>query len=126
MKYFYIPCAILALILALSLYNTETMDNYVTAWCEELNAAQEAADGGDWAEAEAQIRSVHEVWDEKQSYFHIVSVHAELDEAEALLAKSLSFALEQDDAEFRANTAELITQLRLLSEIQEISVKNIL
>ena len=126
MKYFYIPCAILALILALSLYNTETMDRYVTAWCEELNAAQEAADGGDWAEAEAQIRSVRSAWEDKQSYLHIVSVHAELDEAEALLAKSLSFALDQDDAEFRANTAELITQLRLLSEIQEVSIKNIL
>lgn len=126
MKYFYIPCAILALILSLSLLNAKAMDNYVTGWCEELNAAQEAAEGGNWAEAEHLIRSVHDVWDEKQSYFHIVSVHAELDEAEALLAKSLSFARDQDDAEFRANTAELITQLRLLSEIQEISIKNIL
>ena len=126
MKYFYIPCAILALILALSLFNAKAMDNYVTDWCEELDAAQEAADDDNWMEAEHQIRSVHEAWDEKQSYFHIVSVHAELDEAEALLAKSLSFALKQDDAEFRANTAELITQLHLLSEIQEISIKNIL
>ena len=126
MKYFYIPCAILALILALSLYNAKVMDSYVSDWCEELDAAQEAADSGNWAEAEHQIRSVHEVWDEKQSYLHIVSVHAELDEAEALLAKSLSFAREQDDAEFRANTAELITQLHLLSEIQEVSIKNIL
>ena len=126
MKYFYIPCAILALILALSLFNAETMGGYVADWCEELTAAQTAADSGDWADAEHQIRTVHEAWDEKQSYFHIVSVHAELDEAEALLAKSLSFARDQDDAEFRANTAELITQLRLLSEIQEISIKNIL
>ena len=126
MKYFAIPCAILALILSLSLLNAKAMDSYIVDWCEELNAAQTAADGGDWAEAEHRIRSVHEAWDEKQSYFHIVSVHAELDEAEALLAKSLSFARDRDDAEFRANTAELITQLRLLSEIQEISIKNIL
>lgn len=126
MKYFYIPCTILALILALSLLNAETMGIYVADWCEELAAAQEAADHGNWAEAEQRLTSVHEVWDEKQSYFHIVSVHSELDEAEALLAKSLSFAREQDDAEFRANTAELITQLHLLAEIQEISIKNIL
>ena len=126
MKYFYIPCAILALILALSLCNAKAMDSCVSDWCEELDAAQTAANGGNWAEAERRIRSVHEAWDEKQSYFHIVSVHAELDEAEALLAKSLSFVLEQDGAEFRANTAELITQLHLLSEIQEVSIKNIL
>lgn len=126
MKFFYIPCAILALLLSLSLLNTKAMDNCVTDWCEALNIAQEAADDGNWAEAEHRVRSVHNAWDEKQSYLHIVSVHAELDEAEALLAKSLSFARAQDDAEFRANTAELITQLRLLSEIQEISIKNIL
>ena len=126
MKYFSIPCVILALLLALSLLNAEAMGSYVSDWCEELDAAQTAADRGDWTEAERLIRSVHEVWDEKQSYFHIVSVHAELDEAEALLAKALSFARERDGAEFHANTAELITQLRLLAEIQEISIKNIL
>lgn len=126
MKYFYIPCAILALILALSLLNANAMGNYIADWCEELDAAQQAADGGNWAEAEQRVAAVHEAWDKKQSYFHIVSVHAELDEAEALLAKSLSFALERDEAEFRANTAELVTQLRLLSEIQEVSIKNIL
>ena len=32
----------------------------------------------------------------------------------------------EDGAEFRANTAELLTQLRLLDEMEEISIKNIL
>ena len=126
MKYFYIPCAILALILALSLYNAEMMDSYVTEWCDTLVQAQEAAGSGNWESVKQKISAVSDAWEKKQSYFHIVSVHAELDEAEALLAKSLSFAIVRDDAEFRANTAELITQLRLLSEIQEISLKNIL
>ena len=72
------------------------------------------------------LAGTYEKWGARQSYFHIVTVHAELDEVEALFAKSRSFALERDEAEFRANTAELITQLRLLAEMQEISVKNIL
>lgn len=126
MKFFWIPVSLLVLILSLSLYNAHAVNENVMVWCEELNAAQEAADDGNWAETKHRIISVHDAWDKKQSYFHIVSVHAELDEAEALLAKSLSFAIAQDDAEFRANTAELITQLHLLSEIQEISIKNIL
>ncbi len=126
MKFFWIPASLLVLIFSLSLYNAHAVNENVIAWCEKLNAAQEAADDGNWTEAKHQIISVHDAWDKKQSYFHIVSVHAELDEAEALLAKSFSFAIAQDDAEFRANTAELITQLHLLSEIQEISIKNIL
>ena len=51
---------------------------------------------------------------------------AELDAAEALFAVSHSFAESEDGAEFRANTAELLTQLRLLNEMEEISIKNIL
>ena len=51
---------------------------------------------------------------------------AELDAAEALFAVSHSFAESKDGAEFRANTAELLTQLRLLNEMEEISIKNIL
>ena len=49
-----------------------------------------------------------------------------LDAAEALFAVSHSFAESEDGAEFRANTAELLTQLRLLNEMEEISIKNIL
>ena len=126
MKYFYIPCSILVLILSLSLLNARLMERSTDEWCDMLTQAQEAAAQDDWTKAGQILSDIHNAWDEKQSYFHIVSVHAELDEAEALLAKSLSFALDQDDAEFRANTAELITQLRLLSEIQEVSIKNIL
>ena len=59
---------------------------------------------------------------EKEQY----SMHAELDAAEALFAVSHSFAESEDGAEFRANTAELLTQLRLLDEMEEISIKNIL
>ena len=36
------------------------------------------------------------------------------------------FAFEQDEAEFRACVAELQSQLRVLSEMQEISIPNIL
>ena len=36
------------------------------------------------------------------------------------------FAFEQDEGEFRACVAELQSQLRVLSEMQEISIRNIL
>ena len=40
--------------------------------------------------------------------------------------RSSLFAFEQDEAEFRACVAELQSQLRVLSEMQEISIPNIL
>ncbi|MDD5913829.1 MAG: DUF4363 family protein [Oscillospiraceae bacterium] len=126
MKYFWIPCVILAAVFSLSLLNAYTVGETVSEWCGELQSAQQSADEGNWAETQRTLAGTYEKWGARQSYFHIVTVHAELDEVEALFAKSRSFALEQDEAEFRANTAELITQLKLLAEMQEISVKNIL
>ena len=126
MKYFWIPCAILSAILSLSLLNARTVNETVDVWCQDLQSAQQSADAENWEQTQRILTDTYKKWDEKQSYFHIVTVHAELDEVEALFAKSRSFALEQDEAEFRANTAELITQLKLLAEMQEISVKNIL
>ena len=52
--------------------------------------------------------------------------HDELNEVESLLARADSFAFEQDEGEFRACVAELQSQLRVLSEMQEISIPNIL
>ena len=72
------------------------------------------------------LGAVYTSWDARQTYFHIMVEHAELDAAEALFAVSHSFAESEDGAEFRANTAELLTQLRLLDEMEEISIKNIL
>lgn len=72
------------------------------------------------------LGAVYASWDARQTYFHIMVEHAELDAAEALFAVSHSFAESEDGAEFRANTAELLTQLRLLNEMEEISIKNIL
>lgn len=126
MKYFWIPCTILVVILSLSLLNARAVNETVTEWCENLQNAQQAAQGEQWEETRRILTDTYKKWDKQQSYFHIVTVHAELDEVEALFAKSRSFALEQDEAEFHANTAELITQLKLLAEMQEISIKNIL
>ena len=56
----------------------------------------------------------------------IILQHDELNEVESLLARADSFAFEQDEAEFRACVAELQSQLRVLSEMQEISIPNIL
>ena len=50
----------------------------------------------------------------------------ELNEVESLLARADSFAFEQDEGEFRACVAELKSQLLVLSEMQEISIQNIL
>ena len=106
--------------------NARYVSKRVDGWCAGVEAALAAAEAEDWEGAREALGAVYASWDARQTYFHIMVEHAELDAAEALFAVSHSFAESEDGAEFRANTAELLTQLRLLDEMEEISIKNIL
>ena len=106
--------------------NARYVSKSVDGWCAGVEAALAAAEAEDWEGAREALGAVYASWDARQTYFHIMVEHAELDAAEALFAVSHSFAESEDGAEFRANTAELLTQLRLLDEMEEISIKNIL
>jgi hypothetical protein len=52
--------------------------------------------------------------------------HDELDEAEELFAGAFAVCRERDGADFHTMLAQLTNQLRLLSETQSVSVKNVL
>ena len=116
----------LALLFGGAMANARYVSKSVDGWCAGVEAALAAAEAEDWEGAREALGAVYTSWDARQTYFHIMVEHAELDAAEALFAVSHSFAESKDGAEFRANTAELLTQLRLLDEMEEISIKNIL
>ena len=79
-----------------------------------------------WQDAADVLSESYTDWSGGQVYLHIVSEHDAVDDAEAMYRRAMAFAQEQESSEFRANTAELLTQLRLLDEMEEISIKNIL
>ena len=49
-----------------------------------------------------------------------------MDAAEAMYHRALAFAQSEEDSELRAELADLRDQLRLLAEMEEFSVKNVL
>ena len=87
---------------------------------------QDTAQAENWDSVRDDLSALHESWDAHATYFHITLQHDELNEVESLLARADSFAFEQDEGEFRACVAELKSQLLVLSEMQEISIQNIL
>ena len=117
---------LLALLFGGAMANARYVSKSVDGWCAGVEVSLVAAEAEDWEGAREALGAVYASWDARQTYFHIMVEHAELDAAEALFAVSHSFAESEDGAEFRANTAELLTQLRLLNEMEEISIKNIL
>lgn len=125
-RFFYIPLSLLLALFLASLVNAYVSGCYVDEWCDTLSSIQRSAQEENWENARTQLDTLHESWDARAVYFHIILQHDELNEVEALLARARSFSAGQDETEFHACLAELRSQFRVLSEMQEISIKNIL
>ena len=125
-RFFWIPFCLLLALFGATLVNAAVADRLVEDWCTELDQLQNTAQAEDWGSVRTDLAAFHQGWDRHATYFHIILQHDELNEVESLLARADSLAFEQDEGEFRACVAELQSQLLVLSEMQEISIRNIL
>lgn len=120
------PVAVLAAILAFSLWNSSTLSAETGRWREQLHQADELAQAEDWSGAIAALSDSYADWSSRQTYLHIVSQHDAVDDAETMYHRCLAFAATQEISEFRAEIADLRDQLRLLAEMEQFTIRNIL
>ena len=126
MKALYIPAALLAAILALSLWSGQYVKKQSDDWARQLETAAVSARSDDWNEAGRIIRRVYTDWNEQEGLFYTIMDHADLDEAQALFAGSFAACRERDSEDFHILLAQLTLQLQLLAESQAVSAKNIM
>lgn len=126
MKYFWFPAVVLALLLGLSLWNGSRVGREVDGWCGIVEEARADARRGDLSAATERMAELNEDWRVQRTYYHSILEHGELDDVEELLTRAAS-ALESGDADsFDAEAAALAGQLRILAEMQGLSMENIL
>ena len=126
MKYFVVPVAVLALLFGLSLENARLIRTDTANWLAAMDEATASAERKDWDAALDTLRGTHASWDERKPWLHIVTAHDELEAADALFAATESFAAEQDKAEFRAGITQLAAQLAVVSQMQQLTLRNVL
>ncbi len=119
------PLALLAGLLAFALWNGARITDSTARWRAQLQRADTLAQSEDWAGAAAALAQSHTDWTGSQTYLHIVSQHSAVDEAEAMYRRCQAFAAVRELSEFRAEVAGLREQLRLLAEMERLSVRNI-
>ena len=126
MKYFALPCAVLAVILALCVGNAIWQNEKCQSWTGQLSTIDALAADDQWDNAAQALSALYKDWQSAQTWLHITVEHEELDDAETLFCCSMVLAEEQDSVEFRAHLADLRSQLQLLAEMERVSVKNVL
>lgn len=120
------PLALLAGILAFSLWNGGRVAANAARWQTQLQQAGSLAQSDDWAGASAALTDSYRDWSACQTYLHIVSQHNAVDEAETMYRRCLAFAATREPSEFQAELAGLLEQLRLLAEMERFSARNVL
>lgn len=125
MKAVRIPLFVLAVLLAFSVCNAVYLTRRCHAWQAEVMAADRAAAAGHPEEASAALDRLDALWQADQVYLHIVVSHEDINNAEALLRRSMVLCAVGDE-ELRPALAELGASLSMVAETQQISIKNIL
>ena len=93
---------------------------------EKFRQADALAQAGAWEEAAGTLAESYEDWSERQTYLHIVAKHDSVDDAEAMYRRAMAFAATRELTEFRAELSDLRDQLRLLTEMERLDIKNVL
>ncbi len=120
------PLAVLAALLAFSLWNAGHMAQETARFQSQLRQADALAQDENWPQARAVLQESYRDWSRCQTYLHIVTEHSAVDDAEAMYRRAMAFAATEEITEFRAEAADLTDQLRLLAEMERLSIRNIL
>ena len=121
-----LPLCVLAALLAFSLWNIRHMDGETDRWRAQLQQADRLALSGAWCETLDTLWESYDDWSHCQTYLHIVSHHDAVDDAEAMYRRAAAFAATEEITEFRAEISDLRDQLRLIAEMEQLSIRNIL
>ncbi len=84
------------------------------------------AEQDDWESAARLTQDAHDRWQEKELYLHIALRHDETDVVYTGLREVEEFIQRREDGEYSAANARLIANLELLSEAEQLTIKNIL
>ena len=126
MKRLWIACAILALLLAATLWNAGRLERFTASLTDLLEQAEAQAEGEAWREAYALTRLAFDRWESRPTSLHITLRHSDTDDIQTGFQEVLEFLQCQEAREYSAANARLIARLELLSEAEQLSLENIL
>ena len=126
MKAYFLSVLTLLAVLSLALWNSASMAGRTQRWQGQLDQVEALATDGAWEEAYQALEESYGDWSSSQAYLHIVSHHDVLDEAEAMYRRAAVFICLQEESRLLGELSDLRHQLRLLSEMEQLSIKNVL
>lgn len=126
MKRIWIALAILMAIFASTMWHSAYIRSFTKDLTFLLEAAEGEAESGNWSGATDLTAVAREKWEKKDPYLHITLRHNETDAIYAGFREVNEFLQCMESGEYSAANARLIANLELLSEAEQLTLKNIL
>lgn len=120
------PIALMLALTAFSVWHASSVEAEVARWTAQLTEIDALAAAGDWAEAAEKLAVSYDDWHRRHGYLTMTIHHDMVADAEAMYLRAVSFALEEDTKEFRAELAGLRSHLRFLAEAESFRPENVL
>lgn len=126
MKRFWIGLGLLLSILAVGLWTTGEMGRIHTAISESLIQSAQAAQDGQWSEADEFAAKAVEKWKDSWHFSAALTDHTVLDEIDGLFAETEVYRKNRNAVAYAASCARLAEQIHAVQEGHELSWWNLL
>lgn len=126
MNRFWIGAGLLLALLGASLWAMFAMDNGHGEVTDALLQSAEAAQTGNWEQADAFARSATEQWEESWNFSAAMSDHTALDEIDSIFAQAEVYRQSRNAADYAASCARLAKLIEALEEGHDLSWWNLL
>ena len=126
MKRLWISVAIMAGIFAGTLANNWYLGRLTGEMTDLLRTAQQYAESGDWETAKQHTAQAQQQWKDAEDYLYVVLRHNETDAVGASFREVSELLEWGEEAEYTSANAKLVEDIRLLAEMEEFSIKNLL
>ena len=125
MKRLWIALALLAALLWGTLLHTWSLRGFTQGLTHTLEQAQELTRADRWEEAQALTEKALQTWRGRDVYLHVLLRHGDTDQIYAGFQEVLALLDSGEYGEYAAANARLITQIELLSEAEQLTLKNV-
>ena len=126
MKRLWIALALLAALLGGTLLHTWSLGGFTRGLTHSLEQAQDLAQADRWEEANSLTQEAFQTWSDRDVYLHVLLRHADTDQIYAGFQEVLALLESREYGEYAAANARLVTQIGLLSEAEQLTLKNVL
>lgn len=126
MKRLWIAVGLLAVLLSgtlLNAYYSQILSDQLT---DRLGQAQALARTSQWDQAQSITRQAYQDWQNHHTYLHTFMRHTDTDRILQAFHSVLQYLELQEMDQYASANAELITQIDLLSEMEQVSLVNVL